>query len=99
MPLEKTEENKIEDTEKINLDEIKEFAKIFSQKRKSLGISQSQIVIALNSEFKDPALAETAIGRFEKLDITPRSGAKIKPVLERLVNDSKLKFGDRLYIF
>ncbi|CAF0745024.1 unnamed protein product [Brachionus calyciflorus] len=81
--------------ENINIDDMKCFAKNFNERRASLGISQHQIVQALNAEFKDPILTETAISKFERLDITPRSSAKVRPVLEKLISDSQLKFGDR----
>lgn len=85
-----------------SLAELKEFAIVFGKKRQSLGLSQNQIAEKLN----DPLFTETTIERFERLDITPRSGSRIKPVLERLINSKELKFdedgqsdrlGDELY--
>ncbi|XP_076241524.1 POU-domain protein pdm3 isoform X2 [Calliopsis andreniformis] len=66
----------------INLDEIKEFAKAFKQRRVMLGLTQTQVGQAL-SVTEGPAYSQSAICRFEKLDITPKSAQKIKPVLEK----------------
>lgn len=84
-----------------NLKQLKEFAIMFNSKRRNLGISQSQVVEALNN-LNDPSIGEATIERLERLDITPRSAAKMKPVLERLINSKELKFGNRfllLFIF
>lgn len=80
--------------ENNNLASIKEFAISFSKKRQSLGISKNQIVQALKNS-NDPQLNESTLTKFERLDITPRSGAKMRPVLEKLINSSELKLSDR----
>ncbi len=49
--------------------------------------------------YQEPVFDESALNRFEQLDITPRSAARMKPVLERWLNDATLKFGDRLKTF
>lgn len=95
-----SEKEKVEEetakAEQVNIEETKEFAKKFNQKRQSLGISQTQVVQTLNS-YQEPVYDESALIRFERLDITPRSAARMKPVLERWLCDAeKLKFGDRL---
>lgn len=80
-------------------DEMKEFIKNFVENKANFGITNNQIAEALNAEFKNSTFTESALSKFERLDITPRSSAKVKPVLEKLLNDSKLKFGDRLNSF
>ncbi|XP_006607126.1 POU domain, class 6, transcription factor 1 isoform X5 [Apis dorsata] len=72
----------------INLDEIKEFAKVFKFRRLSLGLTQTQVGQAL-SVTEGPAYSQSAICRFEKLDITPKSAQKIKPVLERWMKEAE----------
>nr|XP_018911458.1 PREDICTED: POU domain, class 6, transcription factor 1 isoform X2 [Bemisia tabaci] len=72
----------------INLDEIKEFAKAFKLRRLSLGLTQTQVGQAL-SVTEGPAYSQSAICRFEKLDITPKSAEKIKPVLERWLKEAE----------
>jgi len=87
----------------VNLDEIREFAKAFKLRRLALGLTQTQVGQALSAT-KGPAYSQSAICRFEKLDITPKSAAKIKPVLEKWMQEAELKYADRLglihfYIF
>ncbi|KAL7675840.1 hypothetical protein ACOME3_002104 [Neoechinorhynchus agilis] len=79
----------------INLQEIKEFAKLFKMRRLALGLTQTQVGQALSAA-KGPAYSQSAICRFEKLDITPKSAAKIKPVLEKWMQDAEKKYADRL---
>ncbi|CAF1065514.1 unnamed protein product [Adineta ricciae] len=79
----------------INLDEIKQFAKAFKLRRLALGLTQTQVGQAL-SVTRGPAYSQSAICRFEKLDITPKSASKIKPVLEKWMRDAELKYADRL---
>lgn len=78
----------------VNLDEMREFAKHFKLRRLSLGLTQTQVGQAL-SITEGPSYSQSAICRFEKLDITPKSAQKIKPVLERWMNvaEERLKLG------
>ncbi|XP_026327524.1 POU domain, class 6, transcription factor 2 isoform X4 [Hyposmocoma kahamanoa] len=82
----------------INLEDIKEFAKAFKLRRLGLGLTQTQVGQAL-SVTEGPAYSQSAICRFEKLDITPKSAQKIKPVLERWMKEaeerSRLDFDGR----
>ncbi|XP_064648419.1 POU domain, class 6, transcription factor 1-like isoform X2 [Lineus longissimus] len=75
----------------INLDEIKEFAKQFKIRRLSLGLTQTQVGQALSAT-EGPAYSQSAICRFEKLDITPKSAQKIKPVLEKWMREAEERY-------
>ncbi|XP_059151998.1 POU domain, class 6, transcription factor 1-like [Physella acuta] len=75
----------------INLDEIKEFARHFKIRRLSLGLTQTQVGQALSAT-EGPAYSQSAICRFEKLDITPKSAQKIKPVLERWMAEAEERY-------
>ncbi|KAK6166081.1 POU domain, class 6, transcription factor 1 isoform X2 [Patella vulgata] len=75
----------------INLDEIKEFARQFKIRRLSLGLTQTQVGQALSAT-EGPAYSQSAICRFEKLDITPKSAQKIKPVLERWMMEAEERY-------
>uniref|UniRef100_A0A182JUQ8 POU domain protein n=1 Tax=Anopheles christyi TaxID=43041 RepID=A0A182JUQ8_9DIPT len=75
----------------IDLDDIKEFAKAFKLRRLSLGLTQTQVGQAL-SVTEGPAYSQSAICRFEKLDITPKSAQKIKPVLERWMKEAEERY-------
>ncbi|XP_051497372.1 POU domain, class 6, transcription factor 1 [Apus apus] len=74
----------------INLEEIREFAKNFKIRRLSLGLTQTQVGQALTAT-EGPAYSQSAICRFEKLDITPKSAQKLKPVLEKWLSEAELR--------
>uniref|UniRef100_M3ZSL3 POU domain protein n=1 Tax=Xiphophorus maculatus TaxID=8083 RepID=M3ZSL3_XIPMA len=74
--------------EGINLEEIREFAKNFKIRRLSLGLTQTQVGQALTAT-EGPAYSQSAICRFEKLDITPKSAQKLKPVLEKWLAEAE----------
>ncbi|KAM5289424.1 POU domain, class 6, transcription factor 1 isoform 1-T1 [Ctenodactylus gundi] len=78
------------DDDGINLEEIREFAKNFKIRRLSLGLTQTQVGQALTAT-EGPAYSQSAICRFEKLDITPKSAQKLKPVLEKWLNEAELR--------
>uniref|UniRef100_A0A4W5M9W1 POU domain protein n=1 Tax=Hucho hucho TaxID=62062 RepID=A0A4W5M9W1_9TELE len=85
--------NKMSSLEKmdgVNLEEIREFAKAFKIRRLSLGLTQTQVGQALSAA-EGPAYSQSAICRFEKLDITPKSAQKIKPVLERWMAEAEAR--------
>ncbi|XP_076643638.1 POU-domain protein pdm3 isoform X2 [Halictus rubicundus] len=94
----------------INLEEIKDFAKVFKLQRLSLGLTQTQVGQAL-SVTEGPAYSQSAIcsalatqmyaasqiasqqqAIFEKLDITPKSAQKIKPVLECWMKEAQKRY-------
>lgn len=75
----------------VNLDEIREFAKQFKIRRLSLGLTQTQVGQALSAT-EGPSYSQSAICRFEKLDITPKSAQKIKPVLERWMAEAEERY-------
>ncbi|XP_042639248.1 POU domain, class 6, transcription factor 1 [Orycteropus afer afer] len=78
------------DEDGINLEEIREFAKNFKIRRLSLGLTQTQVGQALTAT-EGPAYSQSAICRFEKLDITPKSAQKLKPVLEKWLNEAEIR--------
>ncbi|XP_070696019.1 POU domain, class 6, transcription factor 1 [Pempheris klunzingeri] len=78
----------VSNEEGINLEEIREFAKNFKIRRLSLGLTQTQVGQALTAT-EGPAYSQSAICRFEKLDITPKSAQKLKPVLEKWLAEAE----------
>lgn len=80
-----------------HLQEVRELAKDFNQRRSLLGIPQSQAAQALNV-YNEPTYNELALARLERLDITPRSAAKMRPALKRFLEDTEIKFSDRYKI-
>ncbi|XP_015437609.1 PREDICTED: POU domain, class 6, transcription factor 2 [Dufourea novaeangliae] len=93
----------------INLEEMREFSKVFKIRRLSLGLTQTQVGQALSAQ-EGPAYSQSAIcsalasqmyaasqiasqqATFEKLDITPKSAQKIKPVLEAWMKEAEKRY-------
>lgn len=74
----------------VNLSDIRDFAKQFKLRRLQLGLTQTQVGMALSAT-QGPSYSQSAICRFEKLDITPKSAQKIKPVLEAWMSEAETK--------
>ncbi|KAF7490338.1 POU domain, class 6, transcription factor 2 [Sarcoptes scabiei] len=72
------------------VNEMQEFAKKFKLCRLSLGLTQSQVGQELSS--LGPCYSQSAICRFEKLDITLKSAKKIKPILENWMREAEEKY-------
>ncbi|XP_037089831.1 POU domain, class 6, transcription factor 1-like [Pollicipes pollicipes] len=79
----------------IDLEEVKEFARAFKMRRLSLGLTQTQVGQALSVSM-GPAYSQSAICRFEKLDITPKSAQKIKPILEKWMREAEERYRHKL---
>ncbi|XP_018654212.1 putative pou6f1/brn-5 [Schistosoma mansoni] len=71
-----------------DLAEIYEFAHLFKLRRLSLGLTQTQVGASLNAK-EGPAYSQSAICRFEKLDVTLKSAKRMKPVLERWLSETQ----------
>lgn len=76
----------------IDLEPIREFAKRFKMFRLGYGLTQSQVCHDLAIRTDGQSYSQSAICRFEKLDITPKSAVKIKPVLESWMRISEDKY-------
>ena len=87
--------------ENVNLEELKEFAKTFKKNRQSMGFTQTEVIESLvKGDFvKEGLCTEETITKFERLDITPKSGAKMRPVLEKWLHNTQLNFGNRYILF
>jgi len=77
----------------VNLDEVREFARMFKLKRIHLGLTQTQVGLSL-SKSEGPSYSQSAICRFEKLEITPKSALKIMPVLKDWLAEAEKKYQD-----
>uniref|UniRef100_A0A1B6CCM0 POU domain protein n=1 Tax=Clastoptera arizonana TaxID=38151 RepID=A0A1B6CCM0_9HEMI len=76
------------DEEEIDVKEIQKFAKAFKLKRISLGMTQAQVGGSLRFT-NGSSFSQSTICRLEKLHITPRNAQKIKPILEKWINDKE----------
>jgi hypothetical protein len=66
-----------------DLNEIKEFAAEFVKQRANLGLSPRDVVASIQNESKDFSITESSLIKFERQDVTPKSGLKMKSVLEK----------------
>ncbi|CAL8071620.1 unnamed protein product [Calicophoron daubneyi] len=79
------------------LNEICEFARYFKLRRLTMGLTQTQVGSALNAK-EGPAYSQSAICRFEKLDVTAKSARRMKPILEQwLAEAEQTRFVSRKY--
>ncbi|KAA3676571.1 POU domain transcription factor, class 6 [Paragonimus westermani] len=76
----------------VELNEICEFARYFKLRRLTLGLTQTQVGTALNAK-EGPAYSQSAICRFEKLDVTAKSAKRMKPVLEQWLSETEATHG------
>ncbi|KAF6773996.1 hypothetical protein AHF37_09872 [Paragonimus kellicotti] len=76
----------------VELNEICEFARYFKLRRLTLGLTQTQVGTALNAK-EGPAYSQSAICRFEKLDVTAKSAKRMKPVLEQWLSETEAIHG------
>ncbi|NWU98555.1 PO6F1 factor, partial [Upupa epops] len=74
----------------ISWEELKAGAAAYRIRRLPLGLPQTQVGQALTAT-EGPAYSQSAICRFEKLDITPKSAQKLKPVLEKWLSEAELR--------
>ncbi len=77
----------------IDLEAIRKFSSTFKMRRLALGLTQSQVGASLTAT-EGPAYSQSAICRFEKLDLTPKSAAKIQPVLEHWLRQAEEQLQD-----
>uniref|UniRef100_A0A3Q4G9U6 POU domain protein n=1 Tax=Neolamprologus brichardi TaxID=32507 RepID=A0A3Q4G9U6_NEOBR len=78
--------------EPSDLEELEQFAKTFKQRRIKLGFTQVYVGISLNC--KHMALygndfSQTTISRFEALNLSFKNMCKLKPLLEKWLNDAE----------
>ena len=77
------EQEKKSNSDLLELNDLRDYAREFSKTRHSLGFTQKDVVHAIQMETKDYSITESALIKFERLDISPRSGCKIKRTLDK----------------
>ncbi|XP_043213414.1 POU domain, class 6, transcription factor 1-like [Amphibalanus amphitrite] len=85
------------DVDGVDLQQVKEFARVFKMRRLSLGLTQTQVGQALSVSM-GPAYSQSAICRFENLDITPKSAQKIKPILEKWLQEAEAMYRQKMCV-
>ena len=75
------------DEETPTSDELEQFAKQFKQRRIKLGFTQADVGLALGTLYGN-VFSQTTICRFEALQLSFKNMCKLKPLLEKWLNDA-----------
>ncbi|CAN0377078.1 unnamed protein product [Lampetra fluviatilis] len=74
--------------EPSDLEELEQFAKMFKQRRIKLGFTQGDVGMAMG-KFYGNDFSQTTISRFEALNLSFKNMCKLKPLLEKWLNDAE----------
>jgi hypothetical protein len=66
-----------------DMNEIRDFVQEFTKQRAAMGLSPQDVVASIQAESKDYSITESSLMKFERLDVTPKSGLKMKSALEK----------------
>ncbi len=75
--------------ENADLEELEKFAKMFKQKRIKLGYTQGDVGLALGKLYGND-FSQTTISRFEALNLSFKNMCKLKPLLQKWLEDSEM---------
>ncbi|XP_045062666.1 POU domain, class 2, transcription factor 1-like isoform X6 [Coregonus clupeaformis] len=73
--------------EPSDLEELEQFAKTFKQRRIKLGFTQGDVGMAMGKLYGND-FSQTTISRFEALNLSFKNMCKLKPLLEKWLNDA-----------
>ncbi|KAK7162353.1 hypothetical protein R3I94_004878 [Phoxinus phoxinus] len=71
-----------------DLEELEQFAKSFKQRRIKLGFTQGDVGLAMGKLYGND-FSQTTISRFEALNLSFKNMCKLKPLLEKWLNDAE----------
>ncbi|CAG2182923.1 unnamed protein product, partial [Oppiella nova] len=70
-----------------DLEELEQFAKTFKQRRIKLGFTQGDVGLAMGKLYGND-FSQTTISRFEALNLSFKNMCKLKPLLQRWLEDA-----------
>ena len=73
--------------ETTDLEELEQFAKMFKQKRIKLGYTQGDVGLAMGKLYGND-FSQTTISRFEALNLSFKNMCKLKPLLQKWLEDA-----------
>ncbi|XP_029359850.1 POU domain, class 2, transcription factor 2 isoform X3 [Echeneis naucrates] len=73
--------------EPSDLEELEQFARTFKQRRIKLGFTQGDVGLAMGKLYGND-FSQTTISRFEALNLSFKNMCKLKPLLEKWLNDA-----------
>ena len=74
--------------ENVDLEELEQFAKEFKQRRIKLGYTQGDVGLAMGKMYGND-FSQTTISRFEALNLSFKNMCKLKPLLEKWLEDAE----------
>ncbi|XP_022612331.1 POU domain, class 2, transcription factor 2 [Seriola dumerili] len=74
--------------EPSDLEELEQFARTFKQRRIKLGFTQGDVGLAMGKLYGND-FSQTTISRFEALNLSFKNMCKLKPLLEKWLNDAE----------
>ncbi|XP_064163416.1 POU domain, class 5, transcription factor 1 [Anguilla rostrata] len=77
-----------EDEENLSTEELEQFAKELKHKRITLGFTQADVGLALGNLY-GKMFSQTTICRFEALQLSFKNMCKLKPLLQRWLNEAE----------
>ncbi|XP_026127950.1 POU domain, class 2, transcription factor 1-like isoform X5 [Carassius auratus] len=80
--------------EPSDLEELEQFAKTFKQRRIKLGFTQGDVGLAMGKLYGND-FSQTTISRFEALNLSFKNMCKLKPLLEKWLNDAENQTADQ----
>ncbi|XP_068614786.1 POU domain, class 2, transcription factor 2 [Brachionichthys hirsutus] len=75
--------------EPSDLEELEQFARTFKQRRIKLGFTQGDVGLAMGKLYGND-FSQTTISRFEALNLSFKNMCKLKPLLEKWLNDAEI---------
>ncbi|KAM9850765.1 POU domain, class 2, transcription factor 1b [Aulostomus maculatus] len=91
LPLSQTPPKRLDTPtleEPSDLEELEQFAKTFKQRRIKLGFTQGDVGLAMGKLYGND-FSQTTISRFEALNLSFKNMCKLKPLLEKWLNDAE----------
>lgn len=79
--------------EPSDLEELEQFARTFKQRRIKLGFTQGDVGLAMGKLYGND-FSQTTISRFEALNLSFKNMCKLKPLLEKWLNDAEAMSAD-----
>lgn len=73
--------------ETTDLEELEQFAKTFKQRRIKLGFTQGDVGLAMGKLYGND-FSQTTISRFEALNLSFKNMCKLKPLLQKWLEDA-----------
>ncbi|XP_076325642.1 POU domain, class 2, transcription factor 1-like [Tachypleus tridentatus] len=83
----KSRVNEPRSEENMDLEELEQFAKSFKQKRIKMGFTQGDVGLAMGKLYGND-FSQTTISRFEALNLSFKNMCKLKPLLQRWLEDA-----------